>query len=156
MQKYTDQQALSKLQSYCAYQERCVQEIRQKMRTWAIPKRSADAILQQLINDQFIDEERYVRSYISGKFRLKHWGRIKIRQSLSLKGINLELVDQLLETEITEEQYLDSLIDVLRRKTANLPDDLSPQERRHKLAAYALGAGYEPSLVWEQVAIMVK
>ena len=84
---YSQEAALLKLQSYCAYQERCHNEVMTKLRDLGVYGDKADEIVAQLITDNFLNEERFAVSYARGKFRIKRWGKIRIRQELKLRQI---------------------------------------------------------------------
>ena len=80
--------AIEKMKAYCAYQERCQQEVYEKLRKLSIYGNEADDILMELISENFLNEERYAEAYASGKFRIKSWGRVKIKQGLKAKNIS--------------------------------------------------------------------
>ena len=112
----TSTEILSKIERYCAYQDRCTQEVLTKLRSWQIEEQEQRQVLQILKNDGFIDDERYVQSFIRGKINAKQWGVQKIRLGLLQKGISKELIDKYIE-EINPQQYTDNIQTVLRKWT---------------------------------------
>lgn len=140
-------EALLRMQRYCAYQDRCHQEVRNKVLSLGIYGDDLEAILAELIAEDFLNEERFARSFARGKFRLKGWGRQRIMRELQQRQISDYCLRKALE-EIDETEYRASLQDLLRRKAAaTTGDDLFQQ--RGKVAAYATGRGFEAELVWE-------
>lgn len=149
VKKYTLQEAREKIRRYCAYQERCHQEVRSKLYEYGLPRHSVDELLAELITEGFLNEERYARAFAGGKFRMKNWGRLKISHALEQKGLTQNCIAAGL-SEINDEDYYDTLREVLVRKLPSLSDD-NIFTRRHKLAEYAIRKGFEPELVWELV-----
>jgi regulatory protein len=138
---------LKKLLHYCSYQDRCTQEVRTKLATFDIPSSDKDKIMQVLVDDGFIDDERYASTFVRSKIHLKKWGVNKIRMSLKMKGISDEIIQNAL-AEIDPEVYREELIKVLKAKKINESD---PYKRKAKLAQYAMQKGYEASLVWDVI-----
>lgn len=139
--------ALTKLQRYCAYQERCHREVRSKLLELGIYGDDLEEIIVNLIEENFLNEERYARSFARGKFRMKQWGRNRIRKELKIREISDYCIRKAME-EIDEAQYLDTLHSMLEKKAAQFDtdDDFS---KKNKLAQYALSRGFEAELVWE-------
>lgn len=142
------EQALSKLQSYCAYQERCHKEVRQKLRNLGIYGDDVDQIVTSLIEDNFLNELRYAIAFAGGKFRVKQWGRIKIERALKQNQISAYCIRKALASELPEEDYRLSLERVLEKRNRFVKAKTA-YERRYKLAQYGLERGYESALVWE-------
>ncbi len=130
---------LSKLERYCAYQDRCTQEVLTKLRSLQVEGKEAQQVLQLLKNDGFVDDERYAQSYIRGKVGLKQWGKQKIRMSLLQKGIPKELIDKYLEN-ITPQQYTDNLQASVRKWTQG--HGPVTQENITKLYRHLISKGY--------------
>ncbi|MBQ2188651.1 MAG: RecX family transcriptional regulator [Bacteroidales bacterium] len=139
---------LKKLLHYCQYQDRCMQEVRTKLTTFDIPSSDKEEIMQVLVDEGFIDDERYASTFVRSKIHLKKWGVNKIRMALKMKGISDEIIQNAL-SEIDPENYREELIKVLKAKKINETD---PYKRKAKLAQYAMQKGYEPGLVWELVS----
>ena len=138
---------LKKVLHYCAYQDRCTQEVRNKLATFDMPDSEKEKIMQLLVDEGFIDDERYASTFVKSKTHLKKWGVNKIRISLKLKGLSDEIISNAL-SEIDPEMYREELMKVLKAKKINETD---PYKRKTKLAQYAIQKGYEPTLVWEAV-----
>ena len=142
-------EALAKLQKYCAYQDRCHQEVRTKLLELGIYGDDLEEIIYDLISENFLNEERFARSYARGKFRMRRWGRNRILRELKFRKISDYCIRKAM-TEIEEEEYLKTLEQVLRKRLA-LSKEKDIFKRNSKLAKYAIGKGYEPTLVWEMV-----
>ena len=106
--------ALSKLQRYCAYQDRCHQEVRSKLLDLGIYGDDLEEIISDLISENFLNEERYARSYARGKFRIKRWGRMRIQQELKQRKISAYCLRKAME-EIEEEEYEQTLRTILEK-----------------------------------------
>lgn len=135
----TSTEILSKIERYCAYQDRCTQEVLTKLRSWQIEEQEQRQVLQILKNDGFVDDERYVQSFIRGKINTKQWGVQKIRLGLIQKGISKELIDKYIE-EINPQQYTDNIQTVLRKWTQS--HGPITQENINKLYRHLLSKGY--------------
>ena len=135
----TVSEIITKLERYCAYQDRCTQEVLTKLRSLQVEEKEAQQILRLLKNDGFVDDERYAQSYIRGKVGLKQWGKQKIRMSLLQKGIPKELIDKYLE-HITPQQYTDNLQAAVRKWTQS--HGPVTQENITKLYRHLMAKGY--------------
>lgn len=139
--KITDiTKALEKAQKYCAYQERCHQEIRYKLYEWGLWKNAVEEIISQLIEDGYLNEERFAIAYARGKFRIKQWGKAKIKLALKQKKVSDYCIRKGLE-EIDTHDYLQTLKKILSSK--------SLQSNKYKAAQYAISRGFESDLVWD-------
>lgn len=136
---------LKKVLHYCAYQDRCTQEVRTKLSTFDMPDAEKEKIVKLLVDEGYLDDERYASTFVRSKIHLKKWGVNKIKMSLKMKGISDEIIGNAL-SEIDPEIYKDELIKVLKAKKIN---DTDPYKKKAKLAQYAIQKGYEPSLVWD-------
>ena len=105
---YSPQEALKKAYKFCAYQERNQQEIRDKLYEWGLHKQDVEQIISQLISEGFINEERFAIAYAGGKFRIKHWGKIKIKLALKQKNISEYCINKALR-EINNRDYQKTL-----------------------------------------------
>jgi regulatory protein len=139
--------ALVKARASCAYQERCHQEMRDKLYEWGLHRKEVEEIISRLISEGFLNEERFARAFAGGKFRIKQWGKVKIRQELKLRKISEYSIRRGME-EISEKEYLKTLQSLLEKKRKTIRDNNELIVNR-KLAAYAASKGYEPELVWE-------
>ena len=138
---------LDKMAKYCAYQERCVKDVTDKLNTFDISPKDKEEILRYLIDNRFVDDERYAHAFVRGKINQSGWGLNKIRFHLIHKGIAKEIIDEALQST-DEAVYRQRLIDILstKAKTVKAENDF---EKKRKLAAYAIQRGFESSLVWE-------
>lgn len=139
--------ALVKLQRYCAYQDRCHQEVRSKLIELGCYGQDLEDVMASLIEEKFLDEERFARSFARGKFRIKQWGRIRIQQELKMRKISDYCIRKAME-EIKEADYLNTLKEVLEKRASQIAeaDDFT---RKGKLAQYAMLRGFESELVWQ-------
>ncbi|MBR1513527.1 MAG: RecX family transcriptional regulator [Bacteroidales bacterium] len=143
----TPDQVLDKMAKYCAYQERCVKDVTDKLKTFDIPQEARDEIIDYLLDNRFVNDERFARSFVRGKVNQSGWGLNKIRFHLMQKGIAKEFIDEALG-QTDEEVYRQRLIDVLKVKAKNVKAE-TDFEKKRKLAAYAMQKGFEGGLVWE-------
>lgn len=144
---YTPQQAKAKAESYCAYQERSQQEVRDKLYTWGLHTADVEPIIADLIAGNFLNEERFALAYASGKFRMKGWGRYKIKQGLAQKSVSPPLIKGALAS-LDDQEYRAKLHEILQAKARSISES-HPYKRRHKLLQYAIAKGYESELAHE-------
>ena len=139
--------AIEKLKKYCAYQERCHTEVVDKLYKLGLYKSEVDQVLIALIQDDFLNEERFAQAYVSGKFRIKKWGRVKIKSHLKQKRISDYCIKKGMK-EIDEGEYLDTLNYWIERRMreSKESDDF---KKKGKVAAYLVQKGFESGLVWE-------
>ena len=130
---------------YCDYQERCKKEIFTKLDTFELDDDDRDVIISFLKEEGFINDERYCRSFVKGKLNLKKWGVNKIKLALIAKGVDREVIDEVL-SEIDKNSYKEELVNLLKNKKINEDD---PYKRKAKLIRYAVGKGYSLSMVME-------
>ena len=144
--KITDEKvALAKAERYCAYQDRSQHEVRNKLYEWGLWTDAVENIIVHLISDNFLNEERFAKSYTQGKFKQKGWGKIKIKQGLKLKKIPDGLLKKALQT-IDGDDYFAMLTKIISKKAALLTEK-DPYKRRYKLQQYAFSRGYESDLI---------
>jgi regulatory protein len=143
----TPDQVLDKMAKYCAYQERCVKDVRDKLKTFDIPKEEKTKILDYLLDNRFVNDERFAKSFVRGKVNQSGWGVNKIRFHLVQKGIDKDIIEDALG-QTDEEVYRQRLIEILKTKAKTVKAS-SDFEKKRKLAAYAMQKGFEGSLVWE-------
>ena len=144
---YTDKEALIKIGAFCTYQERSQQEVREKLYGYGLNKDAVESIIVKLIQENFLNEERFAKSYAGGKFRIKNWGRKKIQEALKQKQISDYCIRQAMK-EIPEDDYLNTLNELIEKRELKEKES-NPYKRKHKIAQYIVGKGYEPDLVWE-------
>ena len=140
-------QVLDKMAKYCAYQERCIKDVTDKLKTFEISSKDREEILNYLIDNRFVDNKRFAKAFVRGKINQSGWGLNKIRFHLMQKGISKELIDEALQA-FDEESYRQRLVEVIKTKakTVKAANDF---EKKRKLAAYAIQKGFEAPLVWE-------
>ncbi len=135
---------LEKARTYCAYSERCVQDMRQKLRQWECPSQYIAPIIRQLEQENFINEERYVRTFIRSKLNQNKWGLHKILFALRQKNIPESLI-QLCHSELDTDEYVQTLRELIQSK--RIKED-NPYKLKVKLASYAIQKGFQAELVW--------
>lgn len=147
--KYTPHQAKLKAESYCAYQERAQQEVRDKLYEWGLFQEDVENIIATLIEDNFLNEERFAKAFARGKFRLKDWGKLKIVQHLKAKRISPPLIKIALQG-IDYDEYLakiDTLIE--KRGVSNLK--VLSYEDKAKIVRYLQSKGFESDLIFDRL-----
>lgn len=144
--------AFEKLKKYCAYQDRCHSEVRTKLISIKIYGDDLEEIITELIKENFLNEERYARSYCRGKFRIKRWGKNKIKLNLYKKRVSEYCIRKGLE-EIDEEEYIQTL-EQLVDKTILKYDDLSDVLKIDKTIKYVMSRGYEPPLIYNYIKVI--
>jgi len=140
----TTDEALSKLEYFCAYRERCPKEVRTKLSELGMRGEAAEQIFHVLQEDGFFNEERFAMAFAGGKFRVNHWGRIRIRIELRMRNIAPELIEQALAS-IDEDAYIGLLQDLLEKKRQYYEGQ---EQARDKTIAALIRAGFEPELVF--------
>jgi len=130
-------QALEKAKKYCAYQERSQWEVRQKLHSWQLPEEQTEWIISELISENFLNEMRYAKTYTEGKFRIKGWGREKIKYNLKAKGVSNYCITKALEG--IAEAY-DSRLQQEAEKWLRT-HAVGPQQQQ-KLIAFLMRKGY--------------
>ncbi len=138
--------ALEKAMRYCSYQERCIQDLEKRFEAWNVKKSDWDKIIDYLMKEDFLNEERYIEAYVRGKFLIKKWGRNKIKMGLAQKRLSGSLVEKIMNQEIEEEQYLQTISDLVQRKK-ELIDEEDDFKLRDKLYRFMLSRGFESDLV---------
>ncbi|MHB1922253.1 MAG: regulatory protein RecX [Chitinophagaceae bacterium] len=145
--------ALEKIRSFCAYQERCHQEVRKKLLEWGLSQEMAEEIVALLITENFLNEERFARSFARGKFRFNQWGRNRIRYVLTQKQVSSYCIKKGLE-EVELATYRQVIKKLWKKKYQSL-SNLSPGVRKARVSTYLVQKGYEPELVREISASMI-
>jgi regulatory protein len=140
-------QYLIKAANYCAYQERTQAEVRERLAEWAIYGDDAEQVIVGLIEENFLSEERFAKAFAGGKFRVKNWGRLKIKYELKARGLS-DYCIRVGMAEIEDDDYLKTLNEIIEKKAKELKFEKSKQILKQKLARYAIGKGFESELVW--------
>lgn len=141
--------ALEKAAKYCAYQERCHWELERKFKEWNIDEEIQDEVLAELIQQNFLNEERYARAFVQGKVNIKRWGRYKIKMELQSRQISTYSVNKALQ-EIDEEKYILNLQELLQKKAQTVTGQ-NDFEKKMKLLKFLSSKGYETEIINEQI-----
>lgn len=141
------QKAHAKAQLYCAYQERSQQEVRDKLYDWGLHSAQVEQLISTLIQDNFLNEERFALAFAQGKLRIKGWGKLKIKQALKFKRVSDKLIQKALKS-LDDEEYEQKLSAVLEKK-ARLLHEKDAFKRRYKLQLYLSSRGFESDLIAE-------
>ncbi|MBA3900935.1 MAG: RecX family transcriptional regulator [Bacteroidetes bacterium] len=136
--------AINKMMAFCAYQERCRQEVFQKLEKFDLPDEQKISIIEELEKEKFINEARFAKSYAEGKFRIKKWGRIRIRMELKRRNIPEDLIKESI-SGIDGDKYFEVLKELVEKKMPSvLKDNLEIQKQ--KVLRFAYSRGFEPDL----------
>ncbi len=141
----TKEQALQKLKHYCGYQERCHQEVQQKLYDLGVWKKDHDEIIAALIEEDYLNEERFAIAFAGGKWRMKQWGRVKIRYELKQKQVSDYSIKKAMK-EVPEEEYLQTLKELAEEKYAALKSE-QYLVRKKKTMDYLMQRGFEMDLI---------
>lgn len=144
----TPQQALQKIRHYCAYQERCHSEVKEKLYGYGLRSNEVEAILTQLIEDDYLNEMRFAEQFAGGRFRMKQWGRVRIRYELKQRQVSDYCIKKGLQA-IDAEAYERTLLRLAEQKLQELRRETNVFVKRKKLQAYLLQKGYETDSIRE-------
>ena len=150
---YTVLEATKKIKRYCAYQERCHKEVVEKLKGFGMLPKTIDHIVANLIEENYLNEERFAKSFARGKFRIKKWGKNRIINELRFRNISRFNIQTALR-EIPESDYLTTL-DALAKKRLGEIKENHPQKRRKKLADYLVYRGWENHLIHEKISELI-
>lgn len=145
---FSVQEALKKIEHYCAYQERCHDEVVQKLRTMKMDADEIDTIIVKLIQDNFLNESRFACSFARGKHRIKFWGKNRIVNELKFRNIGQYNINLALK-EISNEEYLDTFEKIATRNWESIKET-NLQKKRKKFCDYLLRKGFESNLIYEK------
>lgn len=148
--KYSLIEAKFKLEAYCAYQERCSFELEKKMRSWGIDSEDQGRLLAELISTNFLSEERFAEAYVSGKVRIKKWGRVKIRRELKQRHISEYSIKKGMAS-IDLDEYWDNLLHLAKRKWESITNERDSYKKKTKVYRYLSSKGYETDLLKDAV-----
>ncbi|XCF06286.1 regulatory protein RecX [Tamlana crocina] len=151
---YTVQEATQKMEHYCAYQERCHQEVRQKLVAMHMIPEAIDVIVVHLLEHNYLNESRYAKTFVSGKFRIKKWGRGRMAYVLKQKGLSKININEAL-AEISDAEYIE-VFHGLAEKKANSIKESNVFKKRKKLIDYLLYRGWESHLVYEKASELIQ
>ncbi len=144
---WSEEEAHEKLTTFCAYQERCSWDVRRKLAEKGIRDEQAEKLIAELIAGEYLNEERFARSFCRGKFRQKKWGRSRIQMELKMRQIPERLI-KLALTEIDPVEYYDALLDQTEKKWLGTKEP-DPFKKKYKVSQYLMSKGYEYDLIKE-------
>ncbi len=145
----SDSKVIPKARKYCAYQERSQQELRDKLYSWGLHRKEVEEVIVKMIEEGFINEERFAIAFAGGKFRMKRWGKIKIKQALKKKKVSDYCLRKAL-SQIDSSDYSKALEKVLKDYSKKISEK-NPLRKKYRLAQHAISKGYEPEMVWEML-----
>ncbi|MEL6812554.1 MAG: regulatory protein RecX [Bacteroidota bacterium] len=151
---YTVTEAKARLERYCAYQERCHKEVKQKLKEMRMIPEAIDLIIHGLLQENYLNETRFAQAFARGKFRTKKWGKNRIVRELKMRDISKYNIALALK-EIPESEYLTTLDELALKRLQQLDKEKDLQKKRKKLADYLLYRGWESSMVWEKVKQLI-
>lgn len=135
-------EALSKIQRYCAYQERSHKEVKSRLYDYGLYESQVDELVSQLITDGFLNEERFAKAFAGGKFRMKKWGKLKIKNELEYLGLTKNCILRGLK-EIDSGDYSKTLKTLIKKKSIEIKEE-NLYKKRDRVARFVIGKGYEP------------
>ena len=144
--KYSFLEAKDKIEAYCAYQERCHYEVNEKLFSWGIDEEDRNALMANLIENNFLNEERFVYTFISGKVNIKKWGKRKIKFGLKAKKIPEPIISKAL-SDVDDEVYMSNLESLAKKKWKEKTGSF--YQKKAKVSNYLYQRGYEGELISE-------
>lgn len=145
-QTFTPEQAVPKIKQYCAYQERCHAEVRDKLYSFGLHKNEVEEIISSLITENYLNEERFAIHFAGGKFRMKQWGKIKIKQALKYKQVSDYCIRKALK-EIDALDYEKTFQKLVQQKVKTLKSEKNIFIKKRKLQDFLLQKGFETEMV---------
>jgi regulatory protein len=143
---YSFIEIVTRLEAFCAYQDRSEKEVRQKLSTFELSIDDNERVIKHLFEHRFLDEERFVLSFIHGKFRIKKWGRIKLKSELRKKGIAGSLIDRYLK-ELEGDQYIETIHSLIEKKYSQLSAEKDAFNKKVKVIRFVASKGFELDLI---------
>ena len=153
-QTYTVIEAKKKLEQYCAYQERCHKEVQQKLKDMQMIPEAIDVVITHLLEHNFLNEERFAKTFVMGKFKIKKWGKRRLTLVLKQKDISKYNINLALNT-IGDDEYIDTFNALAEKKLQSIKESNSLKKKK-KLADYLLYRGWESHLVYDKVNELIK
>lgn len=147
------EKALQKIRHFCSYQERSHQEVKDKLYSFGLYKDEVETLLSQMIEENYLNEERYAVAFAGGKFRVRQWGRVKIKYELKQKRVSDYCIKKALAS-IDEDDYEKTLEKLFDDKKALLRSEKNIFIKKQKIQAYLMQKGFEPSLISEYLKKM--
>ncbi|CAM3823218.1 regulatory protein RecX [Flavobacterium cucumis] len=147
--QFTKKEIQSKLEYYCAYQERCYKEVEEKLYSFSLNLSEKEEILTYLIEHNFINEERFAQSFVRGKHNYKFWGKNRIVNELKFRNISSRIITSALK-EISEENYLENFHKLAEKHWNNITERKGPKKNK-KFVDFLLRKGYETHLIYDKL-----
>ena len=151
---FSIEQAKKKLEYYCVYQERCHQDVENKLRSMKLSASFKETVMLHLLENDFLNEERFSKAFARGKFKIKKWGKYRIESELKSRNISEYNIRSGLQ-EISESDYLESFNELAKKRLAQI-NETNIYKKRKKLADYLLYRGWESDMVYSKVMELVK
>jgi regulatory protein len=151
---FTVEQIKHKIENYCVYQDRCHKEVERKMKEYNLIPEAKELILLSLMQDNFLNEERFAKSFARGKFRIKSWGKQRIVRELKFRDISAYNIKTALK-EIEEEEYIKTIYRITENRN-NLTSETNTYKRKKKLIDFLMRKGFENELIFKTVNEVVK
>jgi regulatory protein len=148
---YSREEALQKAKQYCAYQERCHSEVKEKLYGFGLYKKDVDELLSELISENYLNEERFAIQLAGGKFRIKQWGRVKIKYALKQKQVSEYCIKKALAA-IDEKEYYSTAEKLFEQKLKTLKGEKNIFTKKRKLQDYLMQRGFEIDLIRKLMA----
>ena len=140
------EKALQKIKHFCSYQERNHQEVKEKLYSFGLYKMDVEMLLSQMIEENYLNEERFAIAFVGGRFRIKKWGRVKIRYELKQKRISDYCIKKGLAS-ITEDDYIKTLQKLFTEKKTSLKLEKNIFIKKQKIQSFLMQRGFEPQLI---------
>jgi regulatory protein len=146
VKKLSKEQAIPRIRQFCAYQERCHKEVKEKLYSLGLYKKDVEEITSQLIEENYLDEERFAIQYAGGKFRMNGWGKVKIKHALKQKQVSDYSVKKAIK-QIPDEDYMKTLQKLAEQKLKTLKGESNSLMKEKKVFDYLLQKGFESELI---------
>lgn len=147
---FSKEEAFQKAKHYCAYQERCHSEVKEKLYSFGLYKKEVEELLSELINENYLNEERFALMYVGGKFRIKQWGKVKIKYSLKQKQISEYCINKALAS-IGDTEYKKTLQKLFDANLKTLKSEKNSFFKKRKLQDHLMQKGFESALIREML-----
>ena len=147
------EKALQKIKHFCSYQERSHQDVKEKLYSFGLYKNEVEQLLSQMIEENYLNEERYAIAFAGGKFRVRQWGKVKIKYELKQRRISEYCIKKGLAS-IDDHDYEKTLQKLLEAKKATLKSEKNIFVKKQKIQAYLMQKGYEPALISDHLKKM--
>ena len=148
--KLTSDQALQRAKQFCSYQERSHAETKEKLYSFGLFKKDVEKLISQLVEEDYLNEERFAAAYARGKFRMNHWGRVKIKYELKQKLVSEFCIIKAMK-EIDENEYEKTLNKLLNEKSEDVKDEKNVYVKKRKIKDYLLQKGFELDLILKKL-----